>query len=98
MYEPPTRNIDVVFPPANIWLRVSLDLAAELHRLLFQDHLVDGPPEEGGSLCRMAQRRENDHFIMSFNGLKSSQFYIYKAPIHIRIYATIFNNYENKII
>lgn len=31
---------------------ISLYLAAELHRLVFQDHLVDGPPDEGRPLCR----------------------------------------------
>lgn len=62
MHIPPTRNVDVIFPPAYIWLRVSLYLAAELHHLLLQDHLVDGPPEEGWSLCRMGTEDRNRSF------------------------------------
>ncbi|TNN72989.1 hypothetical protein EYF80_016779 [Liparis tanakae] len=43
---------------AYIWLRVSLYLAAELHRLLLQDNLIDGPPEEIDGGFRMASRRD----------------------------------------
>lgn len=62
MYIPPTRNINVVFPPAYIRLRVSLYLASELHRLLLQDNLIDGPPEEGRSLCRTGTEDRNRCF------------------------------------
>lgn len=62
IYIPPTRDINVIFPPAYIWLRVSVYLAAKLYRLLFQDHLVDGPPEEGWPLCRMGTEDKKRSF------------------------------------
>lgn len=52
---PSTGHIHVVLPPADVGLRVSLHLAAELHHLVLQDHLVDGPPEEGWPLCRVPE-------------------------------------------
>lgn len=63
---PPTRNIDVIFPPANIWLGVSLYLAPKLNRLLFEDHLVDWPPKEGWSLCKMWRKTDKHLFFYYF--------------------------------
>lgn len=57
---PPTWDINVIFPPAYIRLGVSLYLTTELYCFLFQDNLVDRPPEEGWSLCRMSTEYRNE--------------------------------------